>query len=65
MVNTERINFLAKKSREQGLTDEEKAEQELLRKEYVEAVKRNMKAQLENIVLVDDNGKPVEKTKKH
>ncbi|HRX13704.1 MAG TPA: DUF896 domain-containing protein [Eubacteriales bacterium] len=65
MVNTERINFLAKKSREQGLTEEEKAEQELLRKEYVEAVKRNMKAQLENIVLVDDNGNPIEKTKKH
>lgn len=65
MVDIERINFLAKKSREQGLTEEEKAEQELLRKEYIEAVKKNMKAQLENIVLVDSDKKPIDKTKKH
>ena len=31
----ERINHLAKKSKEQGLTDEEKKEQEALRKEYI------------------------------
>ena len=53
MVNVERINFLAKKSRETGLTAEEKQEQAKLRKEYVEAVKRNLAAQLENIVLAD------------
>ena len=53
MVNVERINLLAKKSRETGLTAEEKEEQAKLRKEYVEAVKRNLAAQLENIVLAD------------
>ena len=58
MVNIDRINFLAKKKREQGLTEEEKVEQEDLRKEYLDAVKRNFKAQLDNIVFVDDSSKP-------
>lgn len=63
MVGVERINFLAQKSRETGLTPEEKEEQAKLRKEYVEAVKRNLAAQLENIVLTDENGGP--KKNKH
>ncbi len=63
MVDVERINLLAKKSRETGLTPEEKEEQAKLRKEYVEAVKRNLAAQLENIVLTDENGGP--KKNKH
>lgn len=45
----QRINILAKKSREGELTPEEKAEQATLRLEYIEAVKRNFKATLDSI----------------
>lgn len=61
MVDIDRINFLAKKSREEGLTDAEKTEQAQLRKEYIAAVKRNFTAQLDSIIVVDEQGKPVEK----
>ena len=36
----DRINFLARKSKAEGLTEEEKAEQLELRKEYIESYKR-------------------------
>ncbi|MCI6277303.1 MAG: DUF896 domain-containing protein [Clostridium sp.] len=42
----ERINFLYKKSQEEGLTEEEKDEQQKLRRHYIDAVKRNFRAQL-------------------
>lgn len=51
-----RINELAKKEKEQGLTPEEKAEQAALRKEYVAAFKKNLVAQLENTYIVDEKG---------
>ncbi len=57
MPNIERINFLAKKQREEGLTEEEKAEQAKLRKEYVDSVTGNLRAQLDNTYVVDENGK--------
>lgn len=47
----ERINELAKKSREEGLTADEKLEQQVLRLEYLESVKRNFRATLENIEI--------------
>ncbi|HIT58369.1 MAG TPA: DUF896 domain-containing protein [Candidatus Faeciplasma pullistercoris] len=59
----DRINFLAKKSRAEGLTDAEKAEQQLLRNEYREAVVGNLRAQLDRIEFVEPDGKvtkPVE-----
>lgn len=49
----ERINFLAKKSKTEGLTAEEKAEQQALRQEYINAVRINLKSQLDNIEFVD------------
>ena len=52
----ERINFLAKKSREAVLTDEEKIEQAKLREEYVAAFKKNLRAQLDNMYIVDEKG---------
>ena len=39
-----RINELYHKSQNEGLTDEEKLEQSILRQEYVDSIKRNMKA---------------------
>ena len=52
-----RINELARKSRTpEGLTDEEKAEQASLRQQYVEAMKRSLRSQLDSIVVVDESG---------
>lgn len=48
-----RINELARKSRESGLTEEEKAEQATLRQEYRNSVKANLVSQLDNIEIVD------------
>ena len=50
----ERINHLAKKSKEQGLTDEEKKEQEALRKEYIKKFRENFKNHLSRIKCVED-----------
>lgn len=44
-----RINYLYKKSQEEGLTEEEKAEQQVLRRKYIDNVKRNFRAQLDTI----------------
>lgn len=48
----ERINFLYKKSQNQGLTEEEKKEQEELRQRYINNVKRNFREQLKGIKKV-------------
>lgn len=48
-----RINFLARKSRIEGLTDEEKAEQHTLRRAYVDAVKASLTPLLESITVID------------
>ena len=51
-----RINELAaKQKRDEGLTDEEKAEQKELRQQYLKAIRENVKSQLERIEFVDDN----------
>ncbi|HMA68884.1 MAG TPA: DUF896 domain-containing protein [Candidatus Mcinerneyibacterium sp.] len=44
-----RIDELWHKQKTEGLTDEEKKEQQKLRKEYLKSIKGNLKAQLENI----------------
>lgn len=56
MINLERINELARKSRTVGLTEEEKDEQALLRAEYIASVRRNLKAQLDNIDIQEKDG---------
>ncbi len=53
----DRINELAKKSKsEVGLTEEEKAEQKILRQEYVNSFKASLISQLENTYIVDEKG---------
>ena len=52
----DRINELARKQKAEGLTDAEKAEQATLRREYIEAYKQNLIAQLENIYMVEPDG---------
>lgn len=50
----DRINVLARKAKsEEGLTPAEKEEQALLRREYIDAFKTNLRAQLDNIRFVD------------
>ena len=45
-MDVKRINELYKKQKEAGLTEEEKKEQQALRREYVNSVLGNMKSQL-------------------
>ncbi len=61
----DRINFLARKSREEGLTDAEKAEQAKLRQEYVKGFRQGFMNTMENVYIVDKDGneKKVEKKK--
>lgn len=62
----DRINFLAKKSRTEELSPEEKEEQATLRREYIDSFKRSLIGQLENTYIVDEKGnkKKVERKKK-
>ena len=62
----DRINELARKSRtEEGLTTEERQEQALLRSEYIQAIRNNLEAQLNNTYLVDEQGNETKVRKKH
>ncbi|MDE5864997.1 MAG: DUF896 domain-containing protein, partial [Lachnospiraceae bacterium] len=49
---TDRINELYHKSQNEGLTDAEKKEQAELRSAYVANVRANLKAQLDNNIIV-------------
>ena len=51
-----RINELYRKSQAVGLTEEEKAEQQLLRQQYIADVRGNLKNQLNNINLQNPDG---------
>lgn len=53
----DRINELARKSKTaQGLTEEEKTEQKVLRQEYLEAWRLGVQQTLDNTYVVDDKG---------
>lgn len=60
----DRINELARKSRETELTEAEKEEQQKLRQEYITAFRNNLRGTLDNIVIVDENGNKIKKSKK-
>ena len=51
-----RINALARKAKAEGLTPEELAERDTLRKEYVAAVKASLTGHLDNTWIVDEKG---------
>ncbi len=51
-----RINELSRKSKAEGLTEEEKKEQALLRQEFIASFRNNLKAQLDNIDVVNPDG---------
>lgn len=53
----DRINELARKSRTpEGLTEEEKKEQKVLRDEYILSFRRSLTGTLENTYIVDEKG---------
>ena len=52
----DRINELYRKSKAEGLTSVERSEQALLRREYVEAFKQNLRGQLNNIDIKEKDG---------
>jgi len=51
-----RINELYKKQKSVGLTQEEKIEQEQLRREYIELVKRNFRLTIGNVKIQNEDG---------
>ena len=52
----ERINELARKRKAEGLTPEEQAEQDALRKEYLAGFRENLKSLLDNTVIQEPDG---------
>ena len=50
------INELYRKSKAEGLTEAELKEQKILRAEYIEAFKRNLRGQLDNISIKEPDG---------
>ena len=54
-----RINELAQKSRTVGLTEEEKAEQQRLRQEYVKAFRAGLDGMLDGVFVAGQNGEAV------
>ena len=55
-VKIDRIKTLAHKAKSVGLTEEEKKEQAELRQEYLAAVRKNLRAQLNNIDIQEKDG---------
>ncbi len=53
----DRINALARKSKTpEGLTEKEKQEQAVLRREYIDSYKASLIGQLDNTYIIDDKG---------
>lgn len=52
----DRINFLARKSKTEQLTQEELTEQKALRAEYIAEVKKDLQRQLDNTYIVRPDG---------
>ena len=51
-----RINELYHKSKAEGLTEDELKEQQILRREYIDSFRRNLKSQLDNISIIEADG---------
>ena len=52
----DRINELARKARFLGLTEDEEKERAVLRRAYIDSVLGNLKDQLDNTYIVDEQG---------
>ena len=61
----ERINELYRKAKAEGLTEEEAAEQQTLRKQFVADFRRNLRGQLDNISIKEADGSITNLGEKH
>ena len=52
----DRINALARKAKAEGLTPEELAERDVLRREYIDSVKASLVGHLDNTVIQHPDG---------
>ena len=55
-AKVDRINFLARKAKAEGLTAEEKAEQDVLRKEYIASYRASLMGNLDNTYIQRPDG---------
>lgn len=60
-----RINELYNKAKTEGLTEEEKKEQQILRKQFIDDFKRNLRGQLDNISVQEADGTITNLGEKH
>ena len=60
-----RINELYHKAKNEGLTEEEKIEQQTLRKQFVADFRRNLRGQLDNISIKEADGSITNLGEKH
>lgn len=60
----DRINYLARKAKAEGLTEAEALEQKALRAEYVKAFRSSLESQLESTIIVRPDGTKERITKK-
>ena len=51
----DRINELANKSKVEELTEKEKEEQRMLRREFLDSIKADLRMTLENIEIIEEN----------
>lgn len=56
----DRINELYHKSKAEGLTEEEKAEQAKLRQEYILAIRKNLRGTLDSVSILEADGSVTE-----
>ena len=63
-LNLDRINELARKSKVQELTKAEKEEQAKLRQNYIQSVRKNLRGQLDNISIIEEDSSVAKLSKK-
>ena len=61
----DRINTLYHKSQSVGLTEEKKAEQAALRREYIESIRNSLRGHLNSISIVEKDGTITDLGKKY
>lgn len=61
----QRINELYHKAKAEGLSDAEKQEQQILRKEFIDSFRRNLRGQLDNISIQEADGSITNLGEKH
>lgn len=60
----DRINELARLAKERELTEEEQAERQVLRREYIDSYKRSLEVQLQNTTILYPDGSKKKVTRK-